>query len=117
VAPPNVADPNESFMRVRATQGDFPHVGRRSVRLACCCCTSCCFTFLLGGAGGIAGLITGLVKGVGVTPPASETRSNAASVGLGFVRIVLYMLAYGIAGILIGAAVGFGIDFLFVFPH
>ena len=55
-----VAD--EPFLQLSETDGDFPHLRTRSVRLACCSCTCCCFTFLLGGLGGLAGLIAGIAK-------------------------------------------------------
>jgi len=105
------------FLRVHESDGGFPHVRRRSVRLACCCCSTCCFTFLLGGVGGIAGIVTGVVKAVSAAPASTEPRSELTAYALGFVRVILFALGYGIAGILLGAAVGFAIDFLFVFPH
>jgi hypothetical protein len=93
--------------RVRPTAGDFPHTRRRSLRLACCTCTCCCFTFLLGGIGGVTGLVMGLVKACR-TPTGIE--NPLAALAVRFVRLVIFMAAYGIAGLLIGAAVGFGID-------
>jgi hypothetical protein len=32
------------------------------------------------------------------------------ALAVGFLRLVIFVVAYGIAGILIGAAIGFGID-------
>lgn len=98
-----------SEVTVRPTTGDFPHARRRGVKLACCTCTCCCFTLLLGGICGLTGLVIGLVKAVR-TP--LDVENAAAAFALGALRLVVFMVAYGIAGILIGAAVGFGIDMI-----
>lgn len=94
---------------VERTEGDFPHARRRSVHLACCTTTTCCFTLLLGGVGAVAGLITGLVK---FTRTSSGIEDPVAAMLLGIVRCFLYTIGYAIAGMLLGAAVGFGIDFM-----
>src|SRR5688572_3919964 len=92
---------------VRPTRGDFPHTRRRSVRIACCSCTCCCFTFLIAGVGGVAGIVVGIRKACTFSTSISNP---LAAVGVGILRAIVLILAYGLAGILIGAAIGFGID-------
>ena len=103
-----------SSVRARRTEGDFPHTRRRSVRLACCTTTTCCFTLLLGAIGGVTGLVMGLVKATRIH---SEIENPYAAFVVGAVRLLLLVAAYGVAGMLIGAAIGFGIDFIFIFHH
>ena len=97
-------------VRVERTEGDFPHVRRPSVWLACCTTTSCCLVFLLGAGGGLIGLVTGIVKGSTLH---RRTDSMISDIALSFCRIVLLALALGIQGVLIGAAIGFVLDKVF----
>lgn len=112
----NEHDPSATpALQVRPTRGDFGHAGRRGVRLACCTTTTCCFTLLLGAVGGVAGLATGIV--VAAKPGRRSPKSEATLVNalLSIVLFLLYAFGYAVCGLLIGAAVGFGIDALFVF--
>ncbi len=94
-------------VRVERTEGDFPHVRRPSVWLACCTTTTCCLTFVLGAGGGLIGLITGVVKGINLH---RRTDSMIADIAVSFGRVVLLALALGVQGVLFGAAIGFVID-------
>lgn len=105
-------EPTEPFLQVRHAQVDFSHARRRNVRLACCTCTTCCFTVLLAGVGGLAGLVVGVSSAARARQP---ERSVSSRIMLGLLRYLFSAVAYALAGILIGAAIGFGIDFLFIF--
>lgn len=98
---------SRAAVRVERTEGDFPHVRRPSVWLACCTTTSCCLVFLLGAGGGLIGLVTGIVKGSTLH---RRTDSMIADIALSFCRIVLLALALGVQGLLVGAAIGFVLD-------
>lgn len=100
-------------VRVERTEGDFPHVRRPGVWLACCTTTSCCLVFLLGAGGGLIGLVTGIVKG---TMLHRTTDSMISDIALSFCRVVLLALALGIQGVLIGAAIGFVLDKMLGMP-
>ena len=99
-------------VRARRTEGDFPHTRRRSVLACGATTTTCCFTLLLGAIGGVTGLVMGLVKAARTH---SELENPYAAFVVGAVRFLLLAAAYGVAGILIGAAIGFGIDYIFIF--
>jgi len=95
-------------VRVERTEGDFPHVRRPSVWLACCTTTSCCLTFLVGAGGGLVGVIMGFVKGA--TASRRSTYSTGRNFAVGFGQSVGWALLYGILGLFAGAAIGFGLD-------
>lgn len=92
------------------TAGDFGHTRRRSVRLACCCCTCCCFTLLGGGIGLLAGTVKGIMAGV------SHSGSNAEPAWVAFflscLQFIACLIGYAVAGLLLGAACGGVVDFL-----
>ena len=92
------------------TSGDFGHTRRRSVRLACCSCTSCCFTFLGGGIGLIGGVIKGVIVGVGHS--SSTTENVWLSALESVVRFIGFLIAFAVAGLLMGAAAGGVIDYV-----
>lgn len=114
----NRAEATPALLVVRPTDGDFSHASRRGVRLACCTTTTCCLTLLSGAIGGVAGIGTGIAmvaKSRSQQRPATKQQTTAGGAMLGVLRILLYALGYCIAGLLMGAAVGFGLDILFVF--
>ena len=92
------------------TKGDFGHTRRRSVRLACCSCTCCCFTLLGGGIGLIGGAIKGIVASLGGTRTSSD--NVLIDVLLATLRFLGFVVVYAIGGLLLGAAVGGAIDYL-----
>ena len=92
---------------VERTEGDFPHARRRTVRLACCSCTSCCFTFLLAGVGGLAGITIGIAK---ACRSKSSIRNPMGAIVIELLRFLVYIVVYSVAGLLIGAGFGFGLD-------
>jgi hypothetical protein len=100
-----------SGARAVATEGDFPHVRRRGVRLACCTCTTCSFTLLFGGIGALAGGIKGIF---GFLDLASPPEWTAVSILGRILLFIAYLLWFGFLGLLAGAAIGFGIDYLIV---
>jgi hypothetical protein len=70
---------------------------------------------LIGGIGTLAGLITGIVKAVKAGQSAAPASTAALGVLAACVRVLVLVIAYTLGGLLIGAAVGFGMDQLFVF--
>lgn len=98
-------------VRVERTDGDFPHVRRPSVWLACCTTTSCCLVVLLCAGGGLIGLVIGIVRGS--IACRRGTDNMAAGIAICFCQIVLFALAFGVQGVLIGAAIGFVLDKMF----
>ena len=101
-----------SDLRVVPTDGDFPHARRRAVKLACCT-TTCCFT-IIGGAGGLlVGSIVGIVRFLqGVEGDVRTERGPFAAMLLGTGRFITFLLWYGVVGLLIGAGIGFVVDFV-----
>ncbi|MBI4600961.1 MAG: hypothetical protein HY721_03285 [Planctomycetes bacterium] len=97
----------EELLRFEPSSGDFPHARRRGAKLACCTCTTCCFTVLLGGIGAVAGVVHGVIAFV--ARPPSESESWLRIVG-GILRLLLYVLGFGLAYLLLGAFIGFCID-------
>lgn len=93
-------------LKVERTEGEFPHAGRRSVRVACggCCCT-CCLTFVGAGIGGVAGLIAGIMRVVRVSRTVGGPLEGFV-VGAGQILLGL------ITGVCIGAALGFLCDLI-----
>lgn len=94
---------------VDPTEGDFPHARKRGVRLACCSCTTCCFTLLVGGIGGVAGLVKGIMS---VNQYAIPIENEIAEVVINLVWYLLVVAAHALVGILIGAGIGYVIDML-----
>jgi len=95
-------------LRFERTRGDFPHVRRRGVRLACCTTTTCCLTLLVGGAGVVAGLIAGTVAAINARPVVRDSQLSATL--LGITKVLLIVGGYALGGLLAGAAIGFGLD-------
>lgn len=90
------------------TGGDFPHVRRSSVWLACCTTTTCCLTLLIGAGGGLIGLIIGIAKGV--TLPRERSNSPTENLAIGFLQCVGLGIMFGVMGLFIGAGIGFLLD-------
>jgi hypothetical protein len=105
-------DRHRSDVRVVPTDGDFPHARRRAVKLACCT-TTCCFTFLGGAVGILGGGILGFVRFIqGTGDLAGEDRSFTTRIVAGTFRFLVLVLWYAFLGALIGAGIGFVIDFI-----
>jgi hypothetical protein len=94
---------------VEHTTGDFPHARKRGVRLACCTCTTCCFTLLLGGIGGVAGLISGVMA---ARESSVDVENPYAQFALSILWFLAIVVGYLLIGLLIGGGIGFGIDTL-----
>lgn len=95
------------MLQVRRTEGDFPHVRKNDVILACGCSTCCCFTLLGGAIGGVAGLTTGIVQFVRSD---TKPRGIAAAALVGAGKFLVYVVVSGLAGLCIGAGLGFVAD-------
>ena len=97
---------------VKRTEGDFPHVRRGGVLLACCTTTTCCITFVAGAAGGVIGLVVGIVHSIGIGSAQPVSQNAAANFALASCRMVLMAISYAVVGLLAGAAIGFVFDML-----
>lgn len=101
----------EAGITAETTAGDFGHTRRRSVRLACCSCSCCCcFTLLGGGAGLLIGAVKGIIEGVSNSGTAAE--HTWVTVLLTTIRFLACVVGYAVGGLLIGAAFGGVIDFV-----
>jgi hypothetical protein len=99
---------NKRLFLIERTRGDFPHVRRREVQVACCTTTTCCLTLLVGGVGLVAGLIAGSVAAINARPVVRDDQLTATL--LGIAKVLVIVAGYALGGLLVGAAIGFGLD-------
>lgn len=78
--------------------------------MACCCCTCCCFTLLGGGIGLIGGAVKGIVAGLGSS--STSTDNVLIDILLATIRFLAFVVCYAVGGLLLGAAFGGAIDFV-----
>jgi hypothetical protein len=115
--PPSAPIATGTALELHPTEGDFPHVRRRSVKLACCTTTCCCIVLIGAAVGGLGGFITGIVKAVRINRLDREhydaeelEATRLRRLARGTFRILVFAGAFAVVGVLMGIAAGFLVD-------